>query len=96
VEFIDDDSDFENYYPGPQRTAETSRHFETTTETRNPYVPKDDMEGCDEFERSTTDELFTQLVRLRNDVRPGTKNTDISLQTNITRGLSQQLLPMPL
>ena len=70
VEFIDDNSDFENYDP-PHRATETSRHFEGTSTAPThgmPLIPKDDMENCDEFERRTTDELFTDLVWLRNNV----------------------------
>ena len=37
---------------------------------RDPYVPKNDMEDCDEFEMQTADALLTDLVRLRNDVAP--------------------------
>jgi hypothetical protein len=74
-DFIDDGSDFEPLeasFPPVRRATETSSryftHESTGQELRQPSGAQDEMEGCDEFEKVTTDECFEKLVRLRNDV----------------------------
>lgn len=51
----------------------TSRYFgdmsTVAPETRKPIELKDALEGCDDFEKVTANELFEKLVRTRNDVR---------------------------
>jgi hypothetical protein len=60
-------------FPPVRRGAETSsRHFghpASNHDMRPLSNLPDEMEGCDEFEKVTTDDCFEKLVRLRNDVR---------------------------
>jgi hypothetical protein len=71
--FIDDDDDVENDFYPVGHTNETSQYFKRTTASQSapaPFSPAEEMEGCDEFEKRTTDDLFTEMKRLRNDVLP--------------------------
>ena len=66
-EFIDDDQ-FGDMPASARHGIEKSRHFFRPDESRGPYVQRDVMEDRDDFERTTTEECYQKLIRLRNDV----------------------------
>jgi hypothetical protein len=68
-DFIDDTSDHEFLdVPPVRRAAETSRHFSNARSERQPIELRNQMDGCDDYEKKNMEECYEKLVRLRNDV----------------------------